>query len=65
MELDGWEGGEYLGDGGETYNQNILHEKYFQPKEKKIYKTFSVKGFTKVTFVLVYGYQRNNLWCIV
>lgn len=53
VELDGWEGGDYLGGGGETYNQNILHENIFNQK-KKIYKTFSVKGFTKVTFFSVW-----------
>lgn len=64
MEMDGWEGGEYLGDGGETYNQNTLHEKYFQPKEKKSIKLSVLKGLLRLLF-LVYGYQRNNLWCTV
>lgn len=50
----GWVGRwEYLGGGGETYNQNILYENIFNQK-KKIYKTFSVKGFTKVTFFSVW-----------
>lgn len=57
----GWVGRwEYLGGGGETYNQNILHENIFNQK-KKIYKTFSVKGFTKVTFFSVWLPKKESL----